>query len=197
MTAEEGETNAAWVKAEIPLPPAQLLEFLADTERLWRLNPYLNIESWRNGDGGGFALSAANEANDCRLDVAVSRETLPDGGFRFTYDKGLKRVTEFRVEPRDATSLLTVTERYDPVDGPDDPRVKESDKSLVPWVGALRRHIVARARWRKLPGWLWWSETFLPTLPPRSRRTVRLIVWTTALEFLIFLVLVLIWRFAA
>lgn len=79
-----------------------------------------------------------NEANDCRLDVAVSREALVDEGFRFSYDKGLKRCTEFRVKPQGTASLLTGAERYDAVDGPDDPRVKESDTSLVPWIAALR-----------------------------------------------------------
>lgn len=196
MTATTDEKNAAWVQAEIPLPPAQLLEFLAAAERLWRLNPYLAIESWQAGDGGGFSFVALNEANDCRIDVAVGREILPGQGFRFSYDKGLKQATEFRVESKGAASLLTVTERYGAVAGPDDPRVKESDQSLVPWVAALRRHLVARSRWRALPGWLWWSESFLPGMPPRQRRTVRLIVWATAIEFVVFVGLVLVWRFA-
>lgn len=196
MTAAD-EDNAAWVQADIQLPPPQLLEFLADAQRLWRLNPYLAIESWRSGDAGGFAFSAANEATGCRVDVTVAREVLPGGGFRYAYDQGLKRSTEFRVEPKDGASLLTVTERYDPVDGPADPRVRESDKSLLPWVAALRRHLVARARWGALPGWLWWHERFLPSMPPRQRRTTRLIVWATAIEFVVFVALVLIWRFAA
>ena len=197
MTAAADEDNAAWVQAEIRLPPAQLLEFLADSERLWRLNPYLAIESWRSGEDGGFACVAVNEANGCRLDLAVARETLPGGGFRYCYDQGLKRLTEFRVEPLGSAARLTVTERYDAVDGPDDPRVKESDQSLLPWIAALRRHLAARARWDRLPGWLWWHERFLPSMPPRQRRTTRLIVWATAAEFVIFVALVLVWRFAA
>lgn len=196
MTAADAD-NSAWVQAEIALPPAQLIEFLADSERLWRLNPYLAIESWRADDAGGFALVATNESNGCRQALAVARTALPQGGFRYAYDQGLKRSTEFRVEPRGPGSLLTVTERYDPVDGPDDPRVKESDQSLLPWVAALRGHLAARARWGALPGWCWWHERFLPSMPPRQRRTTRLIVWTTVAEFVVFVALVLVWRFAA
>ncbi len=195
MTTDE--KNAAWVQADIPLPAEQLLEFLAATERLWRMNPYLAIESWRSESDDAFAVVATNESNDCRLDVSVSREALPQRGFRFSYDKGLKRTTEFLVEPKGTASLLTVTERYDAVADSTDPRVKESDKSLVPWVASLRRHLVARARWSVLPGWLWWSERFLPSMPPSQRRTVRLIVWATVIEFVIFFALVLFWQFAA
>lgn len=197
MTAVPDADNAAWVEAAIPLAPAQLLEFLATPERLWRMNPYLDIESWRDGADGGFSFVAANESNACRLDLSVACERLPGEGFLYTYDQGLKRSTEFRVLPRGTEALLIVTERYHPVAGPDDPRVKESDKSLVPWVAALRRHIVARARWGAVPGWIWWSERFLPSLPPTQRRTARLIVWTTAFEFVVFVGLVLFWRFAA
>jgi len=195
MTDAGDDDNAAWVEAEIPLPPAQLREFLAATERLWRLNPFLAIESWRNHDDGGFTCIARNEANGCRLNVTVRRETLADQSYLYAYDNGLKRSTEFRIVARDAGSLLTVTERYDAVDGEDDPRVQESDRSLLPWIAAVRRHIVARARWHKLPGWLWWSERLLPSLPPHQRRIARLIVWSTAVEFAIFVGLVLLWRF--
>lgn len=195
MNATEDEKNAAWVKAEIPLPADQLLEFLAAPERLWRLNPYLAIARWQTMDDGGFAIVASNEANGCQLDVAVRREAMPGEGFLFTYDKGLKRTTEFRVAPQGEAALLTVTERYAPLDDPADARAKESDSSLVPWVAALRRHIVARGRWRKVPGWQWWSESFLPSMPPRQRRIVRMIVWLTLAEFVIFVALVLGLRF--
>lgn len=188
------ETNAAWVEAEIPLPPAVLLEFLADSERLWRLNPCLAIASWQ-GSEDGFALQADNEATGRRVEVKARRETLADG-FRISYDSGLKLSSEFRVAPRGDGSLLTVTERYAPVDGPDDPRAGESDKSLLPWIADLRRHIVAQARWGRLPGWQWWSEQLMLSMPPRQRRIVRMVVWLTVIEFVVFLGLVVVYRLA-
>ena len=197
MSAPTDETNAAWVEAEIPLPPPELIAFLAASERLWRLNPCLAIKSWQAAGDDAFSLRADNEANGRPIDTPVRREALPGRGFRFTYDNGLKQSSEFVVAARGDGSLLTVTERYAPVDGPDDPRAGESDKSLLPWVAAVRRHIVADARWRRIPGWRWWSERFMLSMPPRQRRIVRMILWLTAIEFVIFLALVLIMRFAA
>lgn len=190
--SELDDANAAWVEAEIPLPPAALLAFLADHERLWRLNPWLAIESWRDEDEG-FALCAQNEASDCRIDVRARREPLADG-FCVLYSCGLKQRSEFAVAPRGTGSLLRVVERYAPVDGPDDPRVAEADKSLVPWIAALRRHLVARARWGRIPGWRWWNERFMLSMPPRQRRIVRLIVWVSVIEFAVFVAAVLALR---
>jgi hypothetical protein len=192
MSAPSGETNAAWVEAEIPLPPAELLAFLAASERLWRLNPCLAIESWQAAGDDAFCLRADNEANGRRVDTQVRREALAGRGFRFAYDQGLKQNSEFVVAARGEGSLLTVTERYAPVDGPDDPRAGESDPSLLPWIAAVRAHIVAGTRWRRLPGWRWWHERFMLSMPPRQRRITRMIVWLTAIEFVVFLALVLV-----
>lgn len=197
MSPPPEETNAAWVEAEIPLPPAALLEFLAASERLWRLNPCLAIAAWQADGQAAFSLRADNEANGRRVDTRVQRETLPDRGFRYTYDNGLKQSSEFIVSARGDGSLLVVTERYAPVDGPDDPRAGESDTSLLPWIVAVRAHLVARARWGRIPGWRWWQERFMLSMPPRQRRIVRMIIWLTVIEFVVFLALVLIMRFAA
>lgn len=184
--------SAAWAQAEIPLPPPALFDFLADVERLFRLNPYLDIQSWESAPQGGFRLRAANEANGCRYEVTARLEVLRQGAaFTLTYDRGLKRATEFAVEPAGAGSLLTVIDHYHPVDDPQDQRLREVDRSLVPWVAAIRRHVRGRARYGRLPAWRWWTERFLLGMPPRQRRIVRLIVWVSALEFLVFLLLVL------
>ena len=190
MSAEEA--NAAWVEAEIPLPPAALLAFLADRERVWRLNPLLAVESWHD-EGDGFTLRAHNEANDRGIEVRAWHEALPDG-FRVRYGAGLKQGSEFAVSARGTGSLLRVVERYAPVDGPDDPRVAETDQSLVPWIAALRRHLVARGRWGWIPGWRWWHERFMLSMPPRQRRIVRMIIWVTVIEFAVFLAAVLALR---
>lgn len=189
----ESEDNAAWVEAEIPLPPTALLAFLADRERFWRLNPWLAVESWHEEEDG-FTLRAHNEANDRRVDVRAWHEALPDG-FRIRYGAGLKQSSEIAVSARSAGSLLRVVERYAPVDGPDDPRIAETDNSLVPWIAALRRHLVARARWGRIPGWQWWNERFMLSMPPRQRRIVRMIVWVTVIEFVVFVAAVLALRF--
>ena len=194
MNENATDDNLAWVQADIPLPPAQLLDFLSASERLWRLNPFLTVQSWKDEADQGFRLIATNDANACRLDLLVTRETLPERGFRFSYDKGLKQTTEFLVEPRGTGSLLTVTERYDPAAAPAE-RAKEVDNSLLPWIAAVRKHVVASARWGRLPGWQVLSEDIMLSLSPRRRRIVRIVVWLTLIELGLLLALAVVLRF--
>jgi len=196
MNELPADDNVAYVQADIPVAPAVLLDFLAASDRLWRLNPFLTIASLRDEDEARFRLVANNEANGCRLDLAVSRTSLPEGGFRFSYDRGAKQSTEFRVEARVGGSLLTVTERYDAAAAPAQ-RAAENDKSLLPWVAAVRKHVVARARWGGLPGWQLWHEDLMLSLAPRRRRIVRAVVWLTAIELALLLALGVVLRFVA
>lgn len=195
MTPLAPGDDAARAQTALPLPPAQVLAFVADPERLWRLNPLLEITAWRM-EPGGFAAAGSNESNGRPFDWTARWTELPGGGFRADYGAGLKRSTEFIVEPAPEGCLLAVTERYEPLADGGDPRAQDADRSLVPWVAALRRHLQARRRWARLPGWLWWSERFLLSMPPRQRRIVRLLVWTTALEFAVFAAAVAVLRAA-
>ena len=192
-----GAGDTAQATTELPLPAHTVFDFLAGIERPFRLNPQLAISAWVPAKWG-FRLIADNESNGQHIDVSARVELEPARHEIFIrYDSGLKQATHFAVEPCVAGAKLIVTEHYPHIEDPADPRVTEVDKSLVPWVTALRRHLLARTRWGNLPGWRWWNERFMPGMPPRQRRIVRLLVWSTVLEFCVFLVLVVALRFAA
>lgn len=193
--ANVNDRDSARAETVIPLPPAALLDFLSDGERLLRLNPHLEIETWQ-ALPGGFRLVALNESNGRRIETAVSVETAADS-IVLRYAAGLKQSSVLAVEAAAGGSRLIVTEHYPRIEDPQDPRVADVDRSLVPWVAALRRHLVGRARWGWLPGWHWWNERFLPGMPPRSRRIVRLIVWVSVLEFVVFLGAIVVLRLAS
>ncbi len=186
--------NAAWATARIPLPPHQLFAFLSDIERLFRLNPHLEIADWREEpDAHSYRLSALNETNGYRSEISLRTEAVRDNsGYRLVYDSGLKRSTEFRIEPTSGGSLLTITEHYHPVRDETDERLKEVDRSLVPWAAAIRRHLGGTARFGGVPGYRWWTERFMLGMTPRQRRIVRMIVWVSVLEFVVFLFVALI-----
>ncbi len=186
------QEDYARAETHIPLGPDTLFEFVADIERLLRINPHLDIETWQRMPDGmpdGLRLAALNETTGRRIETAVRVETIrATRTIVLSYEVGLKRATKLTVEDGDDHgSRLVVTEHY-PVIGDDkDPRVAEVDRSLIPWVDAIRRHLLGRERWGWLPGWRWWNESFLPGMVPRQRRIVRMIVWVSLLEFVVFL----------
>ncbi|MBI3525415.1 MAG: hypothetical protein HY066_13010 [Betaproteobacteria bacterium] len=205
---EAGQTpeNAAWAIAQISLPPHQVFSFLADVERLFRLNPHLEISDWRADTAAqSYQMSALNETSALRSETSWRVETIRENtlctpwgikginsGYRLVYAQGLKRSTEFTIEPAAGGSQLTITERYLPVDDETDPRIREIDRSLVPWAAAIRRHLNRMARFGNLPGYRWWTERLLLRMPPRHRRISRMIFWVSVLEFIVFLFVALI-----
>ena len=190
--------NAAWASLEIPLSKRSLFDFLSNPERLFRLNPHLEIEGWqRLPDQAGarlYRLSALNETNGRRSEVSLRAEPLGENsGYILHYASGLKRSTELRIAPAADGSLLTITDHYHPVSSDSDERLGEVDRSLVAWAGAIRHHLKGQARCGGFPGYVWWTERFMLGMTPRQRRIVRMITWVSVLEFVVFLLVALIY----
>lgn len=185
VSAQEDRARA---ETHIPIEADALFEFVSDIERLLRLNPLLEIETWqRMPDGMRFA--AQNETTGRRIETAVRVEKTPaTRSIVLRYADGLKRATTLAVERGDGGGcVLVVTEHYPVIADTQDPRVAEVDRSLIPWVNAIRSHLLDRRRWGWLPGWRWWAGRFMLGIPPRQRRIVRMIVWVSVLEFVVFL----------
>lgn len=195
-----GGGDLASAETLLPLAPGSVAAFLADVDRLLRLNPLLVIERWQPEGPGRFRLVARNESNEQLIDTPVDIEE-DEWGLTLRYASGLKQATRLRVEPAPEGSRLVVTEHYPRIEDAQDPRVVEVDKSLVPWVAVLRRHLLQRASWGRLPlifpVWQWWHEGVMLSMAPRSRRIVRLIVWLSAIEFVVFIGMVIVLRLAA
>lgn len=190
--------NAAWASAEIPWSGSSLLEFLADIERLIRLNPHLDIEEWHRIDlpaGASYRVVARNESNAWHGEMSFRlMPTVEGDGYDLVYTQGLKQSTQLRIRPGDGSSILTITDRYHPVTDSADPRLCEVDRSLIAWVAAIRAHLSGLARFGGIPGYRWWRERVMLPMSPRQRRMVRMIAWISLLEFAVFLFVVLIYR---
>ncbi|MBI5784383.1 MAG: hypothetical protein HZA64_02905 [Rhodocyclales bacterium] len=188
--------DLASAQTDLPIAPDVVAAFLGDVDRLLRLNPLLVVERWMPEAPGRFRLVARNESNEQLIDTPVDIEE-DECCLTLRYASGLKRATSLRIEPAPQGTRLVVTEHYPYLEDAQDPRVAEVDKSLVPWVAAIRRHLLQRAGWAWLPGWQWWHEGVMLSMAPRNRRIVRLIVWLGAIEFVVFIGMVVVLRLAA
>lgn len=198
--------DAAWVNVDTPLTAAQLFDFILDAERLFRLNPHLEIHEWQSAQrsvttGGCIHFKYLNEMNGVarELDVTVS-DFQPGVGYTLNYNQGLKRATEIKVETHTHGAVLVIKDWYHVGEGkPDETpeiteaRLAEVDRSLTPWGVAIRQHLISLARWSGLPFYRPLRERFWIAMAPRNRRISRMIIWITVLEFFAFLFVFLIY----
>lgn len=186
--ADIAKEDLARAETSIPISADAVFEFVSDIERLLRLNPHLEMDSWqRMPDGMRFA--ALNDTTGRRIETVVRVETASEKRtIVLRYADGLKQATTLMVEDVGGHGCrLVVIEHYPAIADAQDARVAEVDRSLTPWVDAIRRHLLERKRWGWLPGWGWWHEDILAGMAPRQRRIVRMIVWVSVLEFVVFL----------
>jgi hypothetical protein len=173
---------------------ATLREFCRDVERLYRINPCLEIAAWRSIADDTFRAAWRNTSNqqDAALDLRVERESADT--FAVTYSQGLKRCTRFALSPAVGGSRLTITDDYSGV--PEEERtrrVAEVDRSLAAWGWALYAYLRRERRWGRNPVYRWYTRRVWLPMKPGARRITTLLVLVTAAEFLIVLFVGLIW----
>jgi hypothetical protein len=186
--------DAAWTSVELAVAPAAVGRLLRDPRLLLRLNPCLEIEYLEHLADGRLRFAARNESNGCRVaaEVAVAITPAADG-LVLDYSDGIKRETRLQVAPTAGGARLELTETYSPPADDGAVAPAEVDRSLLPWTAALRRHLERDARFGGIPGYRWLAESFWLSMSPRQRRVAWLIVWTTALEFAVFLAVLAIY----
>jgi hypothetical protein len=190
--SEAAGPDSAWVSVETPLRPQALLPLARDAERLLRINSALIFEVWRRDGPGRYFMRVRNLSNGQTLETALAVEELPDG-CRIAYERGLKATTTVRAEARPGGSRLTITDDYGALPAAErERRLDEVDRSLASWGGDLRRYFRQWARWGWLAPWRWYMERAWQPMKPAARRVAFLLIATTAIEFVVFLVLVAI-----
>jgi hypothetical protein len=187
-------SDAAWVTIESPLEIETLREFCRDVERLYRINPCLEVTDWRPIADDTFRAAWRNTSNqqDAALDLRIARESAD--AFEVAYSQGLKRCTRFALTPAAAGSRLTITDDYSGVPEEDRARrVAEVDPSLEAWGWALHAYLRRERRWGRNAVYRWYTRRIWLPMKPGARRITTLLVMVTAAEFLIVLFVALIW----
>ena len=186
------QKNTAWVTIEIPVSSNSLFEFLQNTERLFRLNSYLDIRKWEViSTGKQFHLQALNEMNGVTYDLLITVESIQPGARMFlNYDQGLKRALEITLEPGASGSILTLREHYHAPtweEGNQEQQLKEVDHGLIPWASSIRQYLLGLQSWAWFWPYRWYREHFWLSMRPTHRRIARLLILVTLAEFVVFL----------
>ena len=177
------------------LSVADLRSFLDDIERLYRINPLLEIRAFEATARGTYRLAARNLSNGRDIEAALAvtpRET----GIDVRYSHGLKTATSFRVEraPGEGGSHLVVTDVYEGgTEAERRARAGEIDLSLNAWGRALHDYLRAWTRWSWLAPWRSYMRRAWQPMTPSARRIVWMIWVVSAFEVAALAALLAIW----
>jgi hypothetical protein len=182
------------VVIDTPLGLAELRLFCDDIERLYRINPYLEIQAWQPLAAGAFRVSWRNLSNGQAATLELRREPESENAFSVAYSQGIKRRTRFLLESGPSGSRLVVTDDYASLPEEDRvSRITEVDKSLTAWGWALHAYLRREHRWGSNPLWRWTMQRFWLPMRPAARRITTLIVLASLAEFAFFLLVAVIW----
>lgn len=177
------DSDWASVTIETPLAPDTLRSFIDDVERLYRINPLLEIEVFAPLASDAYRLLARNLANGRDIDVEID-VVATEAGIEARYRRGLKSATSFRVAATGSSARLVVTESYAGSEEERSARVAEVDTSLNAWGRALHDYLRLWHRWSWLAPWRWYMTRVWQPMRPSARRVVYMI-WVISLVELI------------
>lgn len=186
MTVPGPTRDAAWVVVETPLALPALREFCTDVERLFRINPYLEFQTWqcRAADSCHARFRNLSNQQNVVLDLRIERAS-PDE-FSLVYGDGIKARTRFVLESTAVGSLLTITDEYSRLsDEERAQRIDEVDKSLNAWGWALHEYLQHQHRWGGFALWRWYMRRLWLPMTPRSRRITYMLILLAAAELML------------
>lgn len=197
MTAHgpDPTSDASWVSVDTSLNLPALREFCSDTERLFRINPYLEFQAWQRGGAESCHARFRNLSNQQTVAVDMRIERASPDEFAVVYRDGLKARTRFVLEPTASGSRLTITDDYSRLPHAERAqRLDEVDKSLGAWGWALHGYLRHEKRWGRSAAWRWYMRRWWLPMTPRSRRLTYILVFVTAAELvLVFLAALIYW----
>lgn len=186
--------DAAWVVLETPLQASELETFCRDLERLYRVNPFLEFESWQQGAADRFRAVFHNHSNGLRVELEGQVRRESGRAWCVEFAAGAKQGTRFAVEPCPGGSRLTITDEYRSDDHGTPALAAEVDRSLHAWGVALKTFLERDRRWGWLPGYrAFMRKVWLPMKPAARRITFLVLVIGVADIALVALGLAVYW----
>ena len=160
LSAENAENDSAWASVITPLSVEALMEFCANTERLFRINPMLVFTQWEQTSENSFSFSGENSSQEKAFEfefgLTVSKL---DDGYRIDYDKGVKSRTVIKIEADEQGSKLTITDRYDRLSASErESHLHEVDQSIVIWAEYLQKFCISWNSWSRFALWRWYMR---------------------------------------
>lgn len=180
--------DAAWVVVDTPLTLPALRDFCNDIERLFRINPCLEFQTWQHSATDCYYAAFRNLSNQQTVGLELRVERASPDDFSVMYGDGIKSSTRFLLEPAATGSRITITDEYSRLpEAVRAQRIDEVDKSLNAWGLELHEYLRHEQRWGRFAPWRWYMRRWWLPMTPRSRRITYMLVMISVAEILLLL----------
>lgn len=194
-TKDQSNSDFARVEIDTPFDKLWLETFLKDPQRVLRINSLLEFSTFEKIDESYWHMVGKNLSNKQDFDVTFKAESSIYRLF-LCYEGWLKTSTEIRVETDDDNcQRLIITDDYSGTSVEErKQRILEVDDSILQWGNDIHRYLQQWKRWSWFPGWKLYMLKFWQSMKPSARRISFMLIALTAVEFLIFLfVFIIFW----
>jgi hypothetical protein len=187
MPENEDESNnedKAWVEFNTPLDQNALLNFCQNIERLFRINPYLEFETWEQISQQTYRMSAINHSQNSsfKIDTELKVNNLLNG-LEIKYSKGIKSSTMIIIKPFRQGSKITITDNYKSKSKQERiEHLHEVDKSLTKWAEEIQQYLVLWKRWSWFSPWRFYKNQIWQPMKPSGRRITYMLIWISLFE---------------
>lgn len=176
--------DKAWAEFKTPLDSTELLKFCENIERLFRINPYLEIKAWEKLSAHQYKIHAVNHSQQPEFTIETNIQVqLGTSEIKFIYSKGLKTCTSIIIEEDALGSKLTITETYNPITNKNDRlNLAEVDKSLNKWAEEIQIYLIQWEKWSWCMPWRLYKENIWLPMKPMARRITYIIILISLFE---------------
>jgi len=192
LTSSVPSSDAAWVRVMTPFSVKYLREFCRDLERLYRINPMLELAKWQKVGPNRHYFQANNLSNGQKIETEILVEE-NDEGFKITYHEGLKSATFIRFEKSTDCAILIIIDDYSRLSETERiQHLAEVDRSLEQWGQELYRYLHNWQRWSWFPPYRWYMRLW-QQMKPMARRIAYMLIVITLFELVAFFMIVGLW----
>lgn len=183
-----GLENAAWVTIPTKLSVDVLLEFCSNVERLYRLNPYLKIFSWRALSKNTIKADWENHSMAVEARTTTQFEIKHSNNeIQLKYLSGIKQTTYLIIDVTRSGSQLTIIDDYG-----DSKISTKVDKSLNAWGQSLKRFFDHYVCLHQIPFAKTIIDRYWIQFSPFTRRISYILVVLAAIELIALLLFMLL-----
>jgi len=192
-TDEQPGDDFARVEINTPFDKPWLENFLKNPERILRINSLFEFSAFEKSGDQRWHMIIRNLSNERQFDVTFDVRPLPSG-ILLNYGGWLKTSTEFRIEGNaNETCRLVITDDYSGTSAKErEQRIVEVDNTITQWGNDIYRYLRQWKRWSWMPGWKVYMLGFWQGMKPSARRISFMLIALTVAEFVVFLLVFLI-----